>query len=289
MSESIDPTGPNAEQIEYWNGASGEKWVDFNPLLDRMLRPLGLQGMVRAAPAPGERVLDIGCGCGDTTLELARRVAPGGSATGVDISAPMLAVARRRMEEFAATATVVNADAETHDFSASGAAFDLVFSRFGVMFFADPEAAFANLHGALRPGGRITFVCWRAREMNPWLSIPFEAAIPHLPPFEPPAPEDPGPFAFADGARVERILAAAGFTDARLEEHLSTLRLGQGDLDACVAMVLKLGPVSRLLGEAGEAAIPPVAAAVREAVAPYHTGGALEMASAAWIVSARRG
>ena len=156
------------------------------------------------------------------------------------------------------------------------------------MFFANPEAAFANFHAALGPGGRIAFVCWRAPDLNPWVNVPFEATRPHSPSFEPPGPEDPGQFSFARRERVERILAAAGFADVGIEAHDRTLSVGEGDLDACVGLVLKLGPVSRLLREAGEDAISSVTAAVRGAVAPYHTGHTLEMASSSWIVSARR-
>ncbi len=286
MAQPIEITGPNAEQIEFWNGVAADKWIEHNALLDRMLGGLGLRAMNRADPKPGEHVLDVGCGCGDTTLELARRVTPTGSVTGLDVSGPMLALAERRVADAAAPVSIANADAETYDLPQ--ASFDLVFSRFGVMFFNSPEAAFANFHAALRPGGRLAFVCWRAPDLNPWVDLPFEAARPHLPSFEPAGPEDPGQFAFARSERVERILATAGFADVRLDAHEATLRVGDGDLDACVGLMLKLGPVSRLLREAGDAAIPPVAAAVRAAVAPYHTGKTLEMASSSWIVSAHR-
>ena len=286
MTDDDQASGPNAEQIEFWNGPAAEKWVDFNAELDRMLDPLGSLAMDRAAPAPGEHALDVGCGCGGTTLELARRVAPSGAVTGLDVSEPMLAVARGRTRDAAAPVRIVGGDAEVCDLP--GAAFDLVYSRFGVMFFANPEAAFVNIGGALKPGGRLAFVSWRPAAENPWVTVPFEAARPLLPSFEPPGPNEPGQFAFADSARVERILAAAGFTEIRSEPHDVMLRVGDGDLDACVEVTLKLGPVSRLLREAGERAVPPVAAAIRAAVAPYHTGETLEMMSAVWVVSARR-
>ena len=286
MDEAIESGGPNAEQIAFWNGDAADKWIAHEALLERMLRRLGLRAMARAAPAPGEHALDVGCGCGNTTLELARRVAPSGGVTGIDLSARMLAVARKRVDSAAAPVRVVNADAETHGFPE--AAFDVVFSRFGVMFFGRPVDAFANLNGALRPGGRLAFVCWRAAEHNVWVTIPFEAARPHLPEAEPEDPDAPGQFAFARSRRVEGILAEAGFSDIRIEAHDERLRVGRGDLDACVALVLKLGPLSGALREAGESAAPAVAAAVRRAVAPHHTGDALEMDSSTWIVSARR-
>lgn len=286
MTELLDRDGPNSDQIEFWNGEAARKWVDFNPLLDRMLEPLGDLAMARAAPAPGERVLDIGCGCGGTTLDLARAVAPGGAVTGLDISEPMLAMARERAVSAAAPVRIINADAETHGLPR--AAFDLVFSRFGVMFFANPKTAFANFHGALKPGGRVAFICWRAPDLNPWVTIPFEAAWPLAPEFEPAGVDEPGQFAFAGRDRVEAILADAGFMDARLEPHETTMRVGEGDLDDCVALVLKLGPVSRLLREADGAVAPAIAEAVRAAVAPYYTGRCIEMAAAVWIAGARR-
>ena len=286
MTDATRANDPNAEQIEFWNGPAADKWVDFNAELDRMLDPLGDLPMDRVAPAPGEHALDVGCGCGGTTLELARRVAPTGAVTGLDVSEPMLAVARGRTRDAAASVCIVGGDAEVCDLPA--ATFDLVYSRFGVMFFANPEAAFVNIGGALKPAGRLAFVSWRPAAENPWVTVPFEAARPLLPSFEPPGPNEPGQFAFADSARVERILAAAGFTEIRSEPHDVMLRVGDGDLDACVEVTLKLGPVSRLLREAGVAAVPPVAAAIREAVAPYHTGETLEMMSAVWVVTARR-
>ena len=285
MTDAIEAAGPNAEQIEYWNGEAGTKWTDFNPQLDRMLAPLSAVVIDRAAPASGERVLDVGCGCGATTVELARRVAPGGAVTGVDVSTPMLAMARQRAADEGLAVTLLNADAETH--ALPGGAFDLAFSRFGVMFFNDPGAAFANIVRALRPGGRLTFVCWRAVTLNPWVSVPLEAVRPLVPDFEPPQPGAPGPFAFAEAERVEGILTAAGFGAVTLEPHQSAMGVGEGDLDACVQSILKLGPVSRLLREAGDQTIAAAARAVREAVAPYHTGETLEMDSAVWIVGAR--
>ncbi len=286
MSEAVATQGPNSDQIEFWNGEAARKWVDFNPLLDRMLEPLSALAMDRAAPAVGEHVLDIGCGCGGTTLELAQAVAPGGSVTGLDISEPMLALAKARANSAAVPVEIINGDAETHDLPK--AAFDLMFSRFGVMFFANPKAAFTNFHGALKPGGRTAFVCWRAPELNPWVTIPCEAARPLAPEFEPTGRDEAGQFAFAREEWVGEILKDAGFEDVRIDAHDATMRVGDGDLDDCTALVLQLGPVSRLLREADEAAVPTIAEAVRAAVAPYHTGSCIEMAASVWIVGARR-
>jgi SAM-dependent methyltransferase len=232
MTDTIVPDGPNADQIKYWNAEAGTKWSDFNPQLDRMLAPLSAVVIDRAAPVAGEQVLDIGCGCGDTSMALARRVAPGGAVTGVDISTPMLNVARQRAADDDLPVTLFNADAETHGLTLES--FDLAFSRFGVMFFNNPQAAFTNIGGALKSGGRLTFVCWRALSHNPWALIPFEAVSSVVPPPEPTDPHSPGPFAFADDARVKGILTAAGFTDVAVDGYESIMKNGEGGLDACV-------------------------------------------------------
>ena len=286
MTDTIVPGGPNADQIKYWNAEAGTKWSDFNPQIDRMLAPLSAVVIDRAAPQVGEQVLDIGCGCGDTSMALARQVAPGGAVTGVDISTPMLNVARQRAADDDLPVTLFNADAETHDLEAGS--FDLAFSRFGVMFFNNPEAAFTNIAGALKSGGRLTFVCWQPLALNPWARIPFEAVRPLMPPADPPDPHAPGPFAFADGERIKGILTAAGFDDVAIDSHESIMKNGEGDLDTCVRGIMNLGPAARILREAGEATMAAAAEAVRDAVAPYHTGNTLELSSAVWLVTGRQ-
>ncbi len=286
---SLAYEGPNAQQIEYWNEQRGRTWVEQQNLIEAQLAPLGRRAMDRAAPRPGERVLDVGCGCGQTSLELARRVAPGGSVLGADVSSVMLAYAR----EQARAAGVANvrfeeADGQTHAFPA--ATFDLLFSRFGVMFFADPRAAFANLLGALRPGGRVSFVCWRTLPENPWMAVPLMAAFQHIPPPPIPGPEDPGPFSFADRERVGRILTGAGFADVAFEAVDQNLLLGGGAaVDKVVEFLLQLGPTAAALREAGPAKTAEVAAAVADSLRSYHVAGeGVRMASATWVVSARR-
>lgn len=286
---SLAYEGPNAQQIEYWNEQRGRTWVAQQELIEAQLAPLGRRAMDRAALVAGERVLDVGCGCGRTTIELARRVAPRGSAVGADISSPMLAHGR----ETARAAGVANvrfeeADAQTHAFPA--AAFDVIFSRFGIMFFADSRAAFANLLTALRPGGRVAFVCWRTLPENPWMAVPLMAAFQHIPPPPIPGPEDPGPFAFADRDRVGRILTAAGFADVAFDANDQDLILGGGaDVDKAVEFILQLGPTAAALREAGPAKAAEVAAAVAESLRPYYVvGEGVRMPSATWVVSARR-
>jgi len=277
---------PNAEQIKYWNEVSGTKWVALQPVIDEQIRPLGRLAMDRAALRPGECVLDVGCGCGDTTIELARRVAPDGIATGVDISAPMLERARATAEAQRVPARFELADAQTHAFAPASA--DVVFSRFGIMFFADPPAAFANLRRALTPKGRLAFVCWQALPDNAWMAVPMLAALQHLQPPPMPGPEAPGPFSFADPARVRRILAGAGFKSVQLEDVRETLTVGGGAGPADTAeFMLQMGPAAAALREANDPDLKSrVAAAIREAIAPYATSQGVRMSSASWIVTA---
>ena len=270
----LEPTGPNADQIAFWTGA--QAWVAQQELLDEQLGPLGLAGMQTLAPRPGETILDVGCGCGATTLELAGRVAPGGAVTGVDISAPMLAVAEARA---GGRARFLLADAQTHALPAANG----VFSRFGVMFFADPAAAFANIRMALEPGGRVVFVCWRSLAENHWMSVPFAAAAPFLPPMPAGDPNAPGPFAFADADRVRRILAAAGYSKIEIEPHDE--RIGSSTVERAMQIVLGVGPLSRALREHPEARAP-ATAAVAKALEPHEGPDGVKLDSAVWIVRA---
>lgn len=277
--------GPNAEQITYWNQQAGPTWVAIQSFIDQQIRPLGHLAIERAALAPGTAVLDVGCGCGDTTIEIARRVAPG-EVLGIDISAPMLTRAAQQAKAAGVSPRFELTDAQTHSFTA--ASFDVLFSRFGVMFFADPTAAFTNLRQALRVGGRLAFVCWQSMLDNPWMTVPMAAALQHLPPPPIPAPGAPGPFAFADPDHVHAILAGAGFRDVALESVRMTLTVGGGrELDETVDFLLRMGPAARALREADDPELTPlVAAAVREALAPYQTADGVKMDSASWVVTA---
>ncbi len=283
--EMLEAVGPNAEQIRYWNELAGPKWVAHTQIIDKPITSLGLRAMERAAIAPGERVLEVGCGCGTTTLEIARRVGTRGAVTGVDISTVMLEKAQQIMRDAGVTnVRFENADAQTHPFAA--ASFDVVFSRFGVMFFTDPDAAFANLRAALRPGGRLAFVCWQALEHNEWMLVPLAAALQHVPPPPLPPPGAPGPFSFADPERVRGILSRAGFVDIACDAVTEVLTLDAGGLDQTIDFILQMGPTGHLLREASPHLLPLVADAVRTAVAPFVTPDGVRMSSAAWIVSA---
>lgn len=277
----------NAEQIEYWNERGGPQWVAFQERLDAQISPLGQVALERAAPQPGESVLDVGCGCGHTSLELAERVGPTGTVVGIDVSRPMLERARERQAQRGLPhLAFVAADAQTHTFAPRGV--DLIFSRFGVMFFADPGRAFANLHGALRPGGRLCFVCWQELPKNDWARIPLGAAFQHVPRPEPPPPGAPGPFAFADRARVRGILETAGFRDVGFDPHVEAMRIGGANgLEGAVEFLLTIGPLASLLRDAPPEACTRVGHSLRETLTPYVDGDTVRLGGATWIVHAR--
>lgn len=281
---SANPSAANADQIAFWNSIAGQTWAALQENLDRQIEPLGALAMDALAPRLGERVIDIGCGCGQTSFALARRVGPTGRVVGVDISAPMLAMARRRTDrEAQAEVRFLQADAQTHLFEATGA--DCAYSRFGVMFFADPIAAFENIRSGLRSGGRIAFVCWRAMALNPFMTAPLEAALSLLPEApRPPDPNAPGPFAFADPVRVEEILARAGFHDIVLSPHDEAI--GGGNVDQAVKTALSIGPLGAALRERPELTRS-VEAAVREVMTYHLTDRGVRLPSASWIVTAR--
>ncbi|MDO8379011.1 class I SAM-dependent methyltransferase [Phenylobacterium sp.] len=280
-----NPMTANPDQVAYWNAGAGDTWASLQDRLDHQLEPLGLRAMAALAPTPGERILDVGCGAGQTSLALTAAVAPGGSVLAVDISHPLLEVARRRAEGLA-NLTFQEADAQTAPFEA--ASLDAAFSRFGVMFFADPPAAFANIRRALKPGGRLAFVCWRRPDENPFMTLPMAAAITHLPAPQapPPAPDPhaPGPFAFADPERVRGILAAAGFGRVEITPH--DQKIGSGDLDQALTVALKIGPLGAMLREHPDRR-DAVVDAVREALRPHAGPEGVKLPSATWIATAR--
>lgn len=282
---TIAAEGPNAAQIAYWNAEAGQTWTEMQDLLDRELEPLGRAAMAALGPRPGETILDIGCGSGGPALELARQVGPEGQVLAVDISAPQLALAERR----AAAAGLGDrvsfrlADAQTEAFDAPA---DALFSRFGVMFFTDPPAAFANLHGALKPGGRLAFVCWRSAFESPCMSLPMMAAAAAAPELAPPPaadPHAPGPFAFADAERVRGILGGAGFSDIAIQPFDAPISVG--DLEATLGFSLRVGMLGGRLREAPHLR-ETVVAAVREALARHVENGDVWLGAAVWIVTA---
>lgn len=272
----------NEQQIEYWNGQVGDRWASFQARLDAAMTDIASAAYAFAAARPGERVLDVGCGCGTTALELANAVGSSGSVVGIDISRPMLEVARARAAQAGTKADFREADASDYAFKPE---FDLMFSRFGVMFFADPVSAFTNLRKALRPGGRLRFVCWRAAPENVWATAPFVAAMDLLPPQEAGDPHAPGPFAFADGERLKGILTEAGFSNVRLEKLETHMNMG-ADVDEAVDQAFKIGPLARALAEADDAVKTQVRARIADALEKFKTPSGVRAPAACWLVGA---
>lgn len=276
----------NASQADYWNGGAGQTWVEINRLLDMQLQPLGAQAQAALGPRPGERVLDIGCGAGDTSLDLARAVGPDGAVLGADISQLLLDLAARRAAAAGLKVRFEAADAQVADLAGlAGGAFDAAFSRFGVMFFSGPAAAFANIRRALKPGGRLAFVCWRPPEENPLMTAPMKAAAHLLPPQPPSEPDAPGPFAFKDPERVRGILGEAGFTDVAIRPF--DARVGGWTPDEALVVAQRVGPLGGLLRESPDLK-PRVLEAVTEEMARHtDADGKVRMGAAVWIVTAR--
>lgn len=278
-----EPDQPNRDQAALWNDASGRTWVEMQEVLDRILAPFAERLIQAASPGEGARVADIGCGAGATTLAVARRVGPAGACLGVDISGPLVAAARARAAaEALDNVAFVQADAQTHPFDAGG--FDAVISRFGVMFFDDPEAAFANIRRAARPDARLTFIAWRGPTDNPFLTLAARTAAPYLPPLPAADPDAPGQFAFADGERVRRILEASGWSDVDVAPLDVPCTIAEADL---FPYVTKLGPVGAALRDADEATRARITDLLRDTFAPLVRDGASSFTAACWLVTAR--
>ena len=268
-------------QVEYWNGGAAERWIAGREPMDRSMASITRVALERAAARPGEQVLDVGCGCGTTTLLLAEQVGASGRTVGVDISAPMIEVARGRAA--GAHVEFLVADAGSAQLSPP---FDLVFSRFGVMFFDDPVAAFRNLRAAVAPGGRMVFVCWRALRDNPWAGAPLAAARDLLPPMEAVDPHAPGPFAFADGDRLRGILTDAGFAEVAVTPHDDHMLTGT-TADEATDHAMMIGPLSRALAGLSDDVRAAVRARVFPVVERYLTPQGVTAPAAVWLVSAR--
>jgi SAM-dependent methyltransferase len=273
-------TKPN-EQDDFWNEEGGQSWVDNIDRVEAMISGLSAHLLAHAAPSAGEQVLDIGCGGGVSSAALARTVGPTGQVLGADISEIILNVARSRFTD-TTNLTFTTADAEVFPFSAK--TYDLITSRFGVMFFADPDAAFRNIYQAGKPGARMVYLCWRALPENPWMGTPAAAAFTILTPPENPAPGTPGPFSLADPDRVTNIMQAAGFTDIKFTPVDEPVNLGQ--LDPVLQFMTTMGPAAEPLKGASDADRSAALAAMRSALAQYDTADGVIMPSAIWVVEA---
>jgi SAM-dependent methyltransferase len=278
--------GDNSEQIKDWNGPLGQRWVEDQATLDGLTAPFGEVAIRAARVIPGERIIDIGCGCGTTSIALARAVGSAGTVLGVDVSRPMLEVARKRgaglpqLEFEEADASTANLPSEQ----------DLLYSRFGAMFFAAPVPAFAHLRRSLRPSGRLALVCWQGPKENLWASVPVQAARTALGITPPPAdPHAPGPFAFADANRVRMILLEADFRDVVADSFEHQMSVGDSPRTAAEASI-RIGPVARLARETGPDSLPRIIDAVEAALTPLAArDGHVALPGRAWIVTAQAG
>ncbi|QQP98010.1 class I SAM-dependent methyltransferase [Lysobacter enzymogenes] len=291
METPANTPPPNAEQIEYWNGPVGQRWLAYNDWLDERTAAYGRAAFAAAAPQPGEAVLDIGCGAGATSFELARAVGAGGSVTGVDISAPLLGRARERAAALALPVKFREADASRPTFAPHS--FDLLYSRFGVMFFDDPTAAFAELRKTLKPDGRIAFACWQGPQLNDWYERPL-AAIADIVERTPVDTRQPGPFAFSDPDHIREVLADAGFAGVELKPFATPFYLGRGATreamaDDAMEQVFRVGPIARLLEPQGEEINARARLAIRASLLELASDDGLEVGGAVWVVTARAG
>jgi len=269
------------DQAAAWNGTAGLSWVEAQETLDGLLRPFE-ELLVETVLARGARsVLDVGCGTGATTLAIARAL-DGGGVVGVDISEPMIAVARSRAEREHLAVKFVVADAQSHTFEPGF--FDTIVSRFGVMFFDDPTRAFANLRSAVRRGGDLALIAWRSPAENPFMTAAERAAAPFLPDIPPRRVDGPGPFAFADARRVRDILAASGWADIEVRPLDVACTFAKADL---AGYVTRIGPLGRVLRNADERARARIVEAVLPAFDPYVDGAEVRFVAACWLIGGR--
>lgn len=278
----------NQEQIDYWNGDAGKRWAREDAKMANLLQPVCAALLDHAGVGNCTSALDVGCGGGSQSLMLAQRMQAGSSVLGVDISAPMLKVAQSKTAltgPDTASLDFLQADASNYAFEAGS--FDLLFSRFGVMFFDDPLQAFSNMRGALADNGRLAFCCWQSLRDNDWTLLPMQAALQYVPKPEAAEPDAPGPFAFAEPQRVRSILEGAGFTGVDIVPHTIDVSFGSAaGLSASVRELAGIGPVSRLLADADDAVQEKVFSAMEEVLAPYYNEGALVLPGAVWFVTA---
>jgi len=272
----------NDEQAALWNGPGGRAWVEVQEVLDRMFEPFENLLVEAVAAGRGSRVLDVGCGTGSTTLAVARRLGSAGLCTGLDISEPMIAVARARAEREGSPARFVCADAQTHAFEAAG--FDMIVSRFGVMFFDDPVRAFANLRHAARAGAQLRFIAWRGAAHNPFMTTAESAAAPLLPNLAARRPGAPGQFAFADRHRVDAILQEGGWVDVDIQPIDVACTLPEKELVRYLSWV---GPVGLILQKEDGQSRHRLVETIRAAFDPYVHGADVRFTAACWMIGAK--
>lgn len=275
----------NESQIEFWNGPAGEKWVSQSQHLDSMLAPFAERVLDMAGVQRGQSVIDIGCGAGTLTLASAQAAGHDGHVLGVDVSEPLISLAKRRAQDIGSSAQFELADASAYMFETKA---NLMLSRFGVMFFEDPVAAFTHLRTGLVPGGRLAFVCWQALPLNDWAFAPLQTARPFFK--APPMPADPtapGPFAFSDKDRLGGILTDSGWKSVEIVPFETPIVIPGEDLQSNVEFMLQMGPVSRIMADQALDKAP-IEAALAAFLEKSRSGeGKVTLNSACWSVSAR--
>ena len=280
-----NPDQGEGAQVALWNGPAGRAWVEVQDLLEQTLRPIGdllLETAFAQEPKSTVSVLDVGCGPGATTLAAARRLGAKGRCVGLDISDPMIAAARARAEREGSAATFIRADAQTYAFEP--ASFDVIISRFGVMFFDDPIQAFTNLRHATADGGVMRLIVWRSAADNPFMTTAERVAAPLLPNLPLRHPEGPGQFALADQDRISSILAKSGWTEIVIRPADIPCTLPEKEL---IRYLTRMGPVGRALEGADEATRARVTEAVRPAFDRYVRGSEVCFTAACWVISGR--
>ena len=282
----------NQQQKEMWNGRAGASWVRHNTLLEQLLAEPGRRCMDSLSLPAGAQLLDVGCGCGNQTLEWASRLDSHSKITGVDISEPMLALAE---ELKAANHSALNASVEFVMGDASDSlfpneTFDVIYSRFGVMFFADPTAAFNTLYQSLKPQGQLGFVCWQSPALNPFFTAPMQSALSVLPPPPPAKPGAPGPFGLADRDVIERVLTDAGFTALKIKRLTLQLSVGSSQsFDEIFEELIQIGPAAALIAESDPALKEPARAAVYERLSEFYSSKkGVSFEANFWLVNASR-
>lgn len=270
-------------QTDYWNGTAAERWIRYQRVLDRALDPFGVAALDALSLRPGQRVLDVGCGCGHTSLQLAERLGSDGYVCGIDPSIPMLEHARARAAG-RSNIEFVAADAQQHRFETR---FDHVYSRFGVMFFEDPTKAFRALRAALAPNGRVAFVCWREYARNPWGELPVKWAREVVPVagLEPES-DAPGPTSLANADRTAGILSAAGFKDIDMRSFEADVILSTSGLEDAVEFATAAGPAARALQQASAAEREQARAAIKRNLVRYLREDTVALEGSAWVVLA---
>jgi len=276
----------NVDMSELWNGGGGLNWMRFQNRLEKSLTPFGQQAISTAMFTKNERILDVGCGWGDTSFEIAQNVGSNGYVRGIDISELILRQARSQTASFRLNNISFECvDAESHNFEAIE--YDVIFSRFGIMFFNDPVAAFKNIRTALKKNGRIVFICWQSVNANQWVNLPIEITEKYTALTQQIDPEAPGGFAFGNSNRVLQILKDAGFVDVKVEPFKTKFNVGK-NLDEAIEFLSHLGPASSVLDDPkiNDEIKSNIIKELRNTLALYQTSQGVELDAATWIFTA---